>query len=60
MTTIAVQKLFYLNSITLCFDFAVVGDDLDVNDIHLLMEYKSGDKWGRFTSPRANRYCSVI
>lgn len=33
----------------------VVGNDLDVNDIHLLMEYKSGDKWGRFTSPRANR-----
>lgn len=35
---------------------AVVGDDLDVNDIHLLLEYKSGDKWGKFTSPRANRY----
>ncbi|XP_061173538.1 uncharacterized protein LOC133182704 [Saccostrea echinata] len=33
----------------------VVGEDLDVNDIHLLLEYKSGDKWGKFISPRANR-----
>ncbi|WP_411016767.1 ADP-dependent glucokinase/phosphofructokinase, partial [Salmonella sp. s51944] len=26
------------------------------DDIHLLMEYKTGDVWGPFTSPRANRF----
>lgn len=44
----------------LCFDFVVVGDDLDVNDIYLFMEYKFGDKWGRFIFFRVNRYCFVI
>ncbi|XP_039248029.2 ADP-dependent glucokinase-like isoform X2 [Styela clava] len=25
-------------------------------DIHLIMEYKTGDKWGQYTSERANRF----
>ena len=34
----------------------VLGDELEEDDIHLILEYKTGDKWGKFTSPRANRF----
>lgn len=34
----------------------IVGDVLEEDDIHLILEYKTGDKWGKFTSPRANRF----
>ncbi len=25
-------------------------------DVHLILEYKEGDTWGGFVSPRANRF----
>ncbi|CAG2230494.1 ADP-dependent glucokinase-like [Mytilus edulis] len=34
----------------------ILGDVLEEDDIHLILEYKTGDKWGKFTSPRANRF----
>ena len=37
------------------FNYTVLGDELEEDDIHLILEYKTGDKWGKFTSPRANR-----
>ncbi|KAJ8309330.1 hypothetical protein KUTeg_014204 [Tegillarca granosa] len=33
----------------------VVGGEPEEDDIHLLMEYDIGDKWGKYKSPRANR-----
>jgi ADP-dependent glucokinase len=27
-----------------------------VDDIHLILEYQTGDTWGDYTAPRANRY----
>jgi ADP-dependent glucokinase len=38
----------------------VLGDELEEDDIHLILEYKTGDKWGKFTSPRANRSVNEI
>ena len=32
-----------------------VGDTVDDDDVHLIMEYKVGEKWGNYTVPRANR-----
>lgn len=29
---------------------------LDEDDVHLILEYQSGETWGQFTAPRANRY----
>lgn len=37
-------------------EIRLIGDVVDEDDIHLILEYKSGDKWGPFTAPRANRY----
>jgi len=34
---------------------AVAGDDVEEDDIHLIMEYKKGDRWGEYTAPRSNR-----
>ncbi|XP_014206884.1 ADP-dependent glucokinase [Copidosoma floridanum] len=34
----------------------VVGDEVDRDDIHLVLEYKKGETWGPYKSPRANRY----
>lgn len=34
----------------------VVGEPVNRDDIHLILEYKAQDIWGPFTSPRANRY----
>lgn len=33
----------------------VVGGEIDRDDIHLILEYKRGEVWGPYTSPRANR-----
>ncbi|GFS15232.1 ADP-dependent glucokinase [Elysia marginata] len=33
----------------------VIGNTIARSDIHLIMEYKTNDRWGQFTSPRANR-----
>jgi len=30
--------------------------DVSTDDIHLIMEYKRGESWGSYTSPRANRF----
>ena len=32
------------------------GPAVDVADIHLILEYKKGEKIGAFTAPRANRF----
>lgn len=34
----------------------VVGDELSEDDVHLLLEYSKGNKWGKYTAPRANRF----
>ena len=34
---------------------AVAGDEVKEDDIHLIMEYKKGDKWGDYKAPRSNR-----
>ncbi|XP_070577567.1 ADP-dependent glucokinase-like [Ptychodera flava] len=34
----------------------VTGSILPVDDVHLIMEYKSGERWGKYTAPRANRF----
>lgn len=38
------------------FIFPVGGGDVDgADDIHLILEYKTGEKWGTYEAPRANR-----
>ncbi|XP_063596795.1 ADP-dependent glucokinase-like [Penaeus indicus] len=38
-------------------DIVVGGGDVDgVDDIHLILEYKTGEKWGTYEAPRANRF----
>lgn len=34
----------------------VVGGETSRDDIHLILEYKAGESWGPYTSPRANRF----
>lgn len=34
----------------------VVGSPLKKDDVHLLMEYKTGEQWGPYVTPRANRF----
>ncbi|XP_034952526.1 ADP-dependent glucokinase [Chelonus insularis] len=34
----------------------IVGGDADRDDVHLILEYKRGEKWGPYTTPRANRF----
>jgi ADP-dependent glucokinase len=34
----------------------VSGDTDHKDDVHLILEYKTGDQWGDLVSPRANRY----
>lgn len=34
----------------------IVGGEVERDDIHLILEYKSGEKWGPFQSARANRW----
>ena len=34
----------------------LAGTEVDHSDLHLIMEYKTGEKWKQYTSPRANRY----
>lgn len=34
----------------------ITGAPIDYDDIHLIMEYKTNDKWGPLIAPRANRY----
>ncbi|XP_014225330.1 ADP-dependent glucokinase [Trichogramma pretiosum] len=34
----------------------VIGGEVERDDIHLILEYKRGEQWGPYTSPRANRY----
>lgn len=35
--------------------FQVSGPIVEEDDVHLLLEYPSGQKWGSFVPPRANR-----
>ena len=37
----------------------VVGGITKKDDIHLIMEYKAGEQWGIYRSPRANRYNKI-
>lgn len=49
--------------LTLCVVLSVinpvVGGVADRDDIHLILEYKAGESWGPFTSPRANRWMTT-
>ena len=29
---------------------------MEVDDIHVALEYKKGDMWGEYTTPRSNRF----
>lgn len=49
----AVQDLMYG---CLLFVWAVAGNLVSEDDIHLVMEYKKGSQWGPYVSPRANRW----
>lgn len=37
----------------------LAGTEVDRDDIHLILEYKTGDKIGNYQSPRANRYIAI-
>ncbi|XP_011188211.2 ADP-dependent glucokinase [Zeugodacus cucurbitae] len=37
-------------------EIKIAGDEIPEDDIHLILEYKSGDTWGPLEAPRANRY----
>jgi ADP-dependent glucokinase len=34
----------------------IVGDPIEIQDTHLIMEYEKGDKWGPYVATRANRF----
>lgn len=34
----------------------IVGESVKMDDVHFILEYKAGEKWGPFTASRANRY----
>ncbi|PIK34897.1 putative ADP-dependent glucokinase-like [Apostichopus japonicus] len=36
--------------------FRFVGTPLEKDDVHLIMEYKTGEVWGKYKTPRANRF----
>jgi len=45
------------NDVVFCLCYNVVaGNEIDEDDIHLIIEYKRGDKWGEYEAPRANRF----
>lgn len=37
-------------------DIEITGKDLEKDDVHLILEYPTGEIWGPFQSPRANRF----
>lgn len=37
-------------------EITMAGGSVNHSDIHLIMEYKTGEKWGNYKSIRANRY----
>ena len=38
-------------------DIEVPGDsEAEEDEVHLILEYKLGEKWGSYTAPRANRF----
>ncbi|EDV96613.1 ADP-dependent glucokinase [Drosophila grimshawi] len=37
-------------------EIRLAGDEIVEDDIHLILEYKAGDRWGPYEAPRANRY----
>ncbi|KAH8419634.1 hypothetical protein KR222_011394 [Zaprionus bogoriensis] len=37
-------------------EIVLAGDEIPDDDIHLILEYKAGDRWGPYEAPRANRY----
>ena len=46
--------------ITLTGDKKNLQDTLEKDDIHLIMEYKRNEEWGKYKSPRANRSQSKL
>ncbi|XP_055371915.1 ADP-dependent glucokinase isoform X2 [Condylostylus longicornis] len=34
----------------------LIGNEVDEDDIHLILEYKANEEWGDLIAPRANRY----
>lgn len=41
-------------------DISLSGPQVNITDIHLILEYKTGEKWGKYKSKRANRYYSLM
>lgn len=41
-------------------EISISGPFVEEDDIHLLLEYPAGQKWGPFVPPRANRYIFII
>ncbi|XP_049795928.1 ADP-dependent glucokinase isoform X2 [Schistocerca nitens] len=37
-------------------DVKVYGGEISRDDVHLILEYKAGEVWGKYSSPRANRF----
>lgn len=37
-------------------EIEITGESVMHDDIHLILEYKKGEKWGKYASPRANRF----
>jgi len=37
-------------------EIKVVGNPVKRDDIHLILEYKAGEQWGPYVTPRANRF----
>jgi len=37
-------------------EIEITGSEVATSDIHLILEYKTGEKWGNYKSVRANRY----
>lgn len=37
-------------------DITVTGDNINIDDVHLILEYKRNEEWAGLKSPRANRF----
>jgi len=37
----------------------VAGDKVEEDDIHLILEYKKGERWGEYEAPRSNRLAYI-
>jgi hypothetical protein len=52
---VTLQSLQAYSSHVCGFTCSVAGNKVVKDDIHLIMEYKKGEKWGNYEAPRSNR-----